>query len=305
MRTNQMIANTANCGTIQSGSVIATLSRQITHEIMPMQSKFVLIFTVFCQMLIGQELNFSVSSGFFEEEFEIMLSSTFFGDIRYTIDGSEPTSGSLMYINPILVKERNSEQNSISKIRTNPTATDLEYVWKVPVVTIPKARIVKAAVFNEDVLVSPIFYEEYFIGASLNEIQMPIFSIQTDSDDLFDNETGIYVAGKDYDDNPTEWQPGNYFKRGEEWKRVMSLTFYDDQQFIFRQNTELQIHGGGSRICLVKVCDYQLKAVWVWDFLNTLFLKIGLGQNTNDYYYVILDKIGITHFLRICCYKIC
>lgn len=213
-----------------------------------MKFKLILLLVLICQKVSGQGIDFSVASGFFEEKFELVLSTTISGDIRYTIDGSEPTSSSLLYVDPFIVKERSNEPNTISIIPTNPPTTSLSYVWKMPRSKTPKARIVKAAVFNEGILVSPILYEEYFIGISLNEIQMPIFSIQINSSDLFDYETGIYVAGKDYDANPNTWQPGNYYERGEDWEREMSLTFYENQDLIFRQDTEMQIHGGGSRI---------------------------------------------------------
>lgn len=200
----------------------------------------------FC--LNGQDITFSAASGFYPNNFELTISSSSTLQIRYTIDGSDPTSQSPIFINPILVEERNSTPNSISEIPTNPPSTFHEYVWKTPTVTIPKMRIVKAALFNNDVQVSDVFYEEYFIGAPLHAIELPIISIVSDSIGLFGYEEGIYVPGKDYDDNPNIWQPGNYFNRGDDWEKIAGFSFYDNNLLALRQNISIRIHGGASRV---------------------------------------------------------
>ncbi len=224
-----------------------------------MRLNLTLLKLILCLNLLGQEIDFSITSGVFDEEFQLELYSTTAGEIRYTLDGSQPTANSLIYNNPILVKERNSDPNTISNIPTNPPNTSEQYVWKAPLATIPKARIIKAAIFNNGIQISQIVYEEYFIGRPLTEIQMPIFSIQIDSSELFDYEKGIYVAGKDYDASPNTWQPGNYYERGEEWERVMSLSYYESGKLILRQNTQIQIHGGGSRNMPCKSLRFSAK----------------------------------------------
>ena len=120
--------------------------------------------------MTAQEIYFSVPSGFFEDEFLVELSSNFSGDIRYTLNGSDPTFESPIFHQPILVKERNSEPNTISNIPTNPPAVNPAYVWQPPIGNNPKARILKAALFNNEVQISNTFFEEYFIGTPLNEI---------------------------------------------------------------------------------------------------------------------------------------
>ena len=144
-------------------------------------------------------------------------------DILWT--ESEPTAQSPIYISPIQVTE-NTSPNSISNIPTNPPTTYYKYIWKAPLVTIPKTRIVKAALFNNQIQLSNVFYQEYFIGQNLGEIQLPIFSIIGDSLDWFGYEEGIYIPGKDYDDDPNIWQPGNYYNTGSDWAKTMSLNFY-------------------------------------------------------------------------------
>lgn len=196
----------------------------------------------------GQEIFFSVPSGFYTNDFVLDISSTSSFQIRYTLDGHNPTAQSPIFTNPILVEERNSAPNSISEIPTNPSTTSSEYIWKTPLVKIPKMRIIKAALFNNNIQSSEVFYEEYFIGEPLNEIGLPIFSIISDSVGLFGYEEGIYVPGKDYDDDPDIWQPGNYFNRGNDWEKIAGLSFYENKNKIFRQNVSMRMHGGASRV---------------------------------------------------------
>ncbi len=210
---------------------------------------FRLLFISFIPTLLSsQELLFTVPAGFYSGDFLLEISSSTSGDIRYTLNNDDPTFESPLFTQPILIKEKSSEANSISNIPTNPPSTDNSFVWKEPLSNIPKFRTVKAALFNNEIQISEIFIEEYFIGSSLNDIKLPIFSIQADSSGLFGYEEGIYVPGKDYDDNPTMWQPGNYFENGNDWERIISLSYYKNQSLIFRQRTEMEIHGGGSRI---------------------------------------------------------
>ena len=80
----------------------------------------------------GQEIIFSASSGFYSNDFELEISSPSNSQIRYTLDGNDPTAQSAIFTTPILVEERNSTPNSISEIPTNPSTTFSEYVWKAP-----------------------------------------------------------------------------------------------------------------------------------------------------------------------------
>lgn len=87
--------------------------------------------------------------------------------------------------------------------------------------------VVRAALFEDDAQVGQVVAAEYFIGTGLDSIGLPVVSIWADSAGLFGYEQGIYVPGKDYDDNPFIWQPGNYYNEGPEWEREAVFTYYD------------------------------------------------------------------------------
>ncbi len=212
------------------------------------------------QLTFGQEIQFDLPSGFYDAGFELVLTTPAEGAIHYTLDGTNPSIQSPMYTQAIQVEERNDEPNSIANIPTNPATTSDHQIWRKPQISIPKSRLVKAALFRDGIQVSPVYYEEYFIGGQLSDIQLPIFSIVIDSVELFDYDKGLYVPGRDFDNNPFTWQPGNYFERGDEWERIMSLSFYKDRALVLKQSAQVEIHGGGSRIFPCKSLRLSAKA---------------------------------------------
>jgi len=213
-----------------------------------MRPKFLFLIFFLQHLAFGQEIHFDFPSGFYEEGFELVLTTQSDGEIHYTLDGTNPSIQSPVFTKAIRVKDRNNEPNTISNIPTNPTSTAEHQIWRKPKVSIPKSRLVKAALFKDGNQISPIFYEEYFVGGQLSNIQMPIFSIVIDSVELFDYDRGLYVPGRDFDNNSNIWQPGNYFERGDDWERIMSVSFYQDRVKTLKQTAQVEIHGGGSRI---------------------------------------------------------
>jgi len=236
------------------------------------KSLYIIIF-LFPQILLSQEIRFDRESGFYGTDFELEITSNYTGDIRYTLDGTDPDTNSLIYSTAISISNRNLEPNIISNIPTNPASTVNNYVWIPPQSSIPKARIVKAALFENKTQISDVFFEEYFVGWPLGEIKLPVFSIQADSIGLFGYEEGIYVAGKDYDNNPNIWQPGNYFERGVAWERVVTMSYYDNNHLALRQGAGMRIHGGASRLLPCKSFRLYAKKSLGEEFFNYPFFQ--------------------------------
>lgn len=209
---------------------------------------FLFFFFIYALTVVGQDIVFSLPSTFYVEPIEVALSTSSNFDIRYTLDNSEPTSESPLYTAPILINDRSPLPNVLSNIPTNPPSTPAYIRWQAPQAAIPKSTILKAALFENENRISLIAAKEYFIGDQINHIQLPIVSIWSDSVGFFGFVEGIYVPGKDYEDNPLIWHPGNYYERGDEWERIASIGFYENKQELFRQTVEVEIHGDGSRI---------------------------------------------------------
>jgi len=68
---------------------------------------------------------------------------------------------------------------------------------------------------------------------------MPVFSLATDPDNLFDDESGIYVSGR---------TGSNFHQRGREWERDVHVEFFEaDGQKAISQDAGVRIHGGTTR----------------------------------------------------------
>ena len=117
--------------------------------------------------------------------------------IYYTLDGSDPTINSTIYTNFITLKDKSFEENIYSEI-TNVTADENHG----PKEKIKKANIVRAMAKLSSGTFTPIISRTYFVGLNRKELygDVPIISIITDPQNLFDYEKGIYMMGKMYDD---------------------------------------------------------------------------------------------------------
>ena len=74
---------------------------------------------------------------------------------------------------------------------------------------------------------------------------MPVLSLVTDPDGLFDDKIGIYVPGDRYEGNE---RTGNYWTSGLKWEREAHLEFFEsDGRFGFAQGVGIRIHGGITR----------------------------------------------------------
>ena len=208
--------------------------------------------------------SFSADSGFYEESFLLELKAAGKGRIYYTLDGSEPTTESILYTEPIMIDDASMNENIFSA-RTDLSAAFFaeEDRFAVPSEKVDKAVIVRAAVFNENGdAKSKTETRTYFIGYDRKDYeQFAVISLVTEPDNLFDYEDGIYVSGKRFDDfvangeleqmsNPQNWRRwlGNYSNRGREWERPVHIDFFDSSRsLVLSQEAGLRIKGGTSR----------------------------------------------------------
>jgi len=118
-------------------------------------------------------------AGFYNTAIELVLEkiSGETATIRYTRDGSTPTSNSPIFPNKLLVDE-----TSVIKIRA----------------------------FSRDKMPSKVVAKTYFVGV---ETSLPVFSLSINPDYLWDEETGIYVDGSSFNGNrssrnccQTDWE---------------------------------------------------------------------------------------------------
>ena len=207
------------------------------------------------QLIDTAGIEFSVQSGFFENPFNLVLSSTdTAAQITYTLDGSNPqnsttgfTSGQpvIVLIDPDNISGRPSTPSvivraSVSKPGYKPSiSTSRTYVFtdKVrsqkwpgggwPAMDV-NGQLIDLAM-DPDVVNDPAYSGQ--IGSSL--LGIPSISIITDLKNLFDPASGIYV---------------NAMGHGLEWERECSAELINpDGTPGFNVNAGLRIRGGYSR----------------------------------------------------------
>ncbi|MCC5943109.1 MAG: CotH kinase family protein [Balneolaceae bacterium] len=189
---------------------------------------------------------FSHQSGFYSSDLNLVLSHPNpQAQIYYTTDGSDPSTESTLYSDPVRLTNRSSESNTISMIPTN-RITEGGRRWIESAGTIRKGNVIRAiAVVNGEVSAETA-RTIFIFDEGENAYPLPVVSIITDSLNLFDDEIGIYVAGNYYDED-IDWT-GNYYQRGREWERPARFEFFEpDGSLALAQDIGIRIHGGWTR----------------------------------------------------------
>ncbi len=196
----------------------------------------------------------SLDAGFYEDTQVVTLShSNTAGSIYYTLDGSEPTAQSNLYTGPLTISSRMNEANGISTIRTTiPEGTE-DYLsetdfWTEPQSIVDKATVLKCRVIQNGYVPSSIDTRSYFIGTGISSrFDLSVFSITTDQDNLFSDETGIYVPGAGFQADNTDWHNANYNQSGLEWERPAYVEYFDTGlELSMARECGIRIHGGAS-----------------------------------------------------------
>lgn len=187
----------------------------------------------------------SHEAGFYSSAFELEISHPE-EDVAfyYTLDGSTPDENSSVYSGPISIVNRSGEPNDISTIRTN-------YVdgWsrsQDPRTTIRKGTVLRVKAVKNGYL--PAYTSStYFVFEEGNAVHdLPVISLSTDHQNLFGEETGIYVPGIRYEQGRDD--TGNYYMRGDAWEREASMEFFEPNgQREFSQHVGIRTHGGWTR----------------------------------------------------------
>lgn len=186
----------------------------------------------------------SLESGFYEnnQKLTVLLKDSAV-TVRYTLDGTNPTENSDIFPDTLFLIDKSSEANVYSEIRTNQDPHDWLPDWIPPSGNIFKATVLKLRSFEYDKLPSEIVYKTYFIKENMkSRYSLPVISIVTDPDSLFNDTTGIYVPGITHINGNSN--TGNYFQ---DWEREVHMTYFEPAGNIgFSQNVGIRIQGGTS-----------------------------------------------------------
>ncbi len=187
---------------------------------------------------------FSVAGGVYTSAVSLAFSTTVTGGVvRYTLDGSEPTSNSALFSTALELASRAGLTNNWSMIPTNegldPGAPYYEG-WQAPLGEVFKVHTVRARVFKSGSLPSSTITQSYLVDTNgTHRYTLPILSIASDPSNFFSAATGIYVPGS---------SGTNYMQDGSDWERPASVEMIDTNGLVaFRIDAGIRINGNTTR----------------------------------------------------------
>ena len=213
----------------------------------------------------------SHKSGLYLKPFILNLKTEKENNIKYTLDSSSPTGKSKTFQKELLItgKEYN---DSLSYINTTIPDSIANFGWRTPLGNQDKATILKYAAFQNEKQISDVKTLTFLIDSNiynntkstknkllnklnsqiLNSVfrttkyQLPIISISTDKENLFDNQKGLFISGDKFD--PKNIHSGNYFERGKEYERKVHFQYFNEKGILdFELDIGMRIHGGITR----------------------------------------------------------
>lgn len=178
----------------------------------------------------------SLSSGFFAASQNLIINSeTTDSKIYYTTDGSMPNENSLLYSGPISINQTS--------------------------VIISKA-------FSENHIPSDETASTYFINETT---ELPVVSLITEPDNLFSDQTGIYVAGSNgisgyCTDKLRNWN--------QDWERKARVEYFDsDKTTGFTIDCGIKIGGGCTRLYPLKSLAIYAREEYGYSKINYQIFK--------------------------------
>ncbi|MFM9028446.1 MAG: CotH kinase family protein, partial [Bacteroidota bacterium] len=151
---------------------------------------------------------FSLSPGYHTGIQQLEITTSTSGEVRYTTNGDEPGLQSAVYTSPLYID---------------------------------RSQVIRARVFIPGSLPGPIVTNNYFID---EDVSLPVFTITTDSLNLWDELSGIYVLGPNAS-STYPYQGANFWQ---DWRKPASISFYDRQRNKTMEfEAEISIYGNYSR----------------------------------------------------------
>ena len=248
---------------------------------------------------------FSHAGGFYSESFELDISHSD-PDVTlvYTLDGSIPDIANLdgktyiyknsypqnpgepfgdtlsasyqshVFTSPVQIEDRSPEPDYLTQFSSTWHASPNYF----PTSPVKKGTVVTAKAFKEGAIHSAAIAHTFFVLPNGNPYEIPVISLITQENHLFDYYQGIYTAGVDFDtwriENPGfQGNPGpigNFNRRGIEWEYPANFEVFVNNNFeaTLNQGIGLRIHGGWSRYDRQK--NLRLYARNRYDNTNTI-----------------------------------
>ena len=175
---------------------------------------------------------FSKAAGFYDDAFDLTLSAASGCQILYTIDGSDPRSSdsASVYQNPLPVCDNSEEPNILSAKTKISSVSDY-----VPDEAVDKGIVIRAVCQDAEGHFGKVVTNSYFIGKTAPYYHtVRTISISAAPDDLFSDQTGIYLQK-------------NCLNRGTDWERPVNIQVFENGSAVYSEDVGVRIAGNWSR----------------------------------------------------------
>ncbi len=224
----------------------------------------------------GDMILFSEESGFYDETITVSLTKKMeipnSASIYYTLDGDDPTIEKIKYTGPIHLEKK-----------------DNFVIYPL------KAVLYYGGEYSE------IYEKSYVLSDNAdNGYNINVVSITSDSENLYNYESGILVPGKTYDDNYVKnsdalYIPGNYNRREEDWIRCGHMSMFDSEgNLVIDQNIGIGVSGGTSASYEVK--SLKIYADKIYDKAND---KLIIDLRNEDHFYSKYSFVNEYNSIRL------
>lgn len=209
-------------------------------------------------MIKKDELLFSVPGGFYADAIQLEISVPGGTDVYYTLDGTQPTTESERYKEAITIQNRSGSNYIYASNELDGYAPTSVYM----------GTVVRAAAVNAKGKVVQELTASYYIGIGDNSdlADIPVISITTDPDNLFDYFEGIYVKGRSYEDvvaSGVGEVGGNYY---EDWTKTAHIEYFESSKDkTYEGDVELSVLKDCSLTTPQKGFSLQGDKSGVWD----------------------------------------
>jgi hypothetical protein len=173
------------------------------------------------------KLIFSVPGGFYDESFQLEIAAADGMDIYYTLDGTEPTIKSEAYETPILIENKSGSDMQYA------IAEGIDYINSYQPTSISMGMVVRAIAVDSKGITSEVKSQSYFVGLkkASDLANIPVLSIITAPENLFNYFDGIYVSGRSHEDALARGEDGgdaaNYLNG---WKKEVTVEYFEPQK---------------------------------------------------------------------------
>ena len=185
----------------------------------------------------------SHQSGFYTENFTLTAEIPAGYKLYYTTDSTIPTKSSTLFKGGLKIKDISSSPDVISQIVVTAQEAGMWY----PDEPVDKATVFRYRLCDENGNLSDCGTATYFVDFEEKDgySGLPVVSLVTAPDNLFDSQDGIFVNG-------------NWDDRGDASERPVSLTYYDKNgNFVFSQDCGMRVRGSSTRA-------YQQKSLSIY-----------------------------------------